>query len=115
MVANQEAITLKQNGEEIKIKGNLSDLTSFASSNPAQGEHNWVGIDIDTKLETIVGATWNGATLTQEDADEATGLGLPAGHIVYWHKADEAGVETSITIGTEEDEITYTVINDLTR
>lgn len=102
MVANQAAVTVTQNGDEIVISGDLANLIEFASSNPAQGEHKWVAVDIDTNLPSIVGATWDGSELTQADEDEATQLGLPKGHIVFWAKAD-ALVEDArvITIGLE--------------
>jgi len=44
----------------------------------------WIGIDIDTGLSTIVGASINNRELTEEDESEATALGLPAGHVVIW-------------------------------
>ena len=110
MVANQGAITLTQNGDEIVIRGALDDMVEFASSDPNQGSAKWIGIDIDTGLKSIVGATWNGYTLTQDDEDEALGLGLPKGHIVFWAKA-EALASTPYEIvmtaeGKEDSELT---------
>lgn len=110
MQTNNGAVTVEQSGDEVAVKGSLDSLVSFASSNPAQGEHKWIGLDIDTGLDSIVGATWNGYTLTQEDADEAAGLGLGAGHIVFWAKA-EAIAETpaAIAIGAEDEVVNLSV------
>ena len=108
MVANQEAVTVEQNGDEIVIKGVLDDLHTFASSNPAQGEHKWVGIDIKTNIIPLTEGTWNGSALTQDDIDEAAGLGLGKGHIVYWAKAD--ALPATITLGCEgKEDIELTV------
>lgn len=101
MVANQAAVTVSQVGNEITISGNLSELNEFASSVQAQGSHKWVALDINTGLKSIVGATWDGSELTQDDADEAAGLGLPRGHIIFWAKADALGTAREITIGAE--------------
>ena len=102
MVANQEAVTVAQNGDEIVISGDLQALNGFYSSNPNQGKHRWVAVDIDTNLPSIVGATWDGSELTQADEDEATQLGLPKGHIVFWAKADVLAEDARvITIGLE--------------
>lgn len=64
-----------------------------------------------TNLDTIVGATWNGSALTADDVAEATSVGLGAGHIIFWVKA-EAIAETprEITIGAENyDNVTIRV------
>ena len=117
MVANQGLITLTQNGNEIVIKGALGDLHEFASSDPNQGTAKWIGIDVHTGLKSIVGATWNGYTLTQDDEDEALGLGLPKGHIVFWAKA-EALAEEPYTIrmtaeGKEDTELTVSFEDEM--
>ena len=62
-------------------------MKTFASTNEAQGSAKWIGLDIATDLETIVGATWNGSELTQADVDEAASVGLGAGHIVFWDES----------------------------
>ena len=86
-------------------------MNEFASTNPSQGTHKWVGIDIDTGLDTIVNATWNGSALTQDDVDEAASVGLGAGHIIFWAKADEiVSTPRTIVIGAEgHDDVIITV------
>ncbi len=98
--ANQDAVQITRNGNNIVISGDLANLYDYPSSVQAQGTHKWVAIDIDTGLNSIVGATWRGEPLTQADEDEAIGLGLGAGHIVYWAKADVIAVTPdNIVIG----------------
>lgn len=109
--ANQDAVTVTSSGSNIVITGTLANLNEFASTNPAQGTHKWIGIDIDTGLETIVGATWNGSALTQDDVNEAASVGLGAGHIIFWAKADEiATTPRTIVIGAaDHEDVTVTV------
>ena len=65
-------------------------MNSFASTNPAQGSGKWIGLDLNTGRDTIVGSTWGDSyELTQEDADEAASVGLGAGHIIFWTKAED--------------------------
>jgi hypothetical protein len=86
--ANQDAVTVTQSGNVITISGSLDALNSFASTNEAQGSGKWIGLDLNTGLDTIVGAKWGNYTLTQDDADEAASVGLGAGHIIFWTKAE---------------------------
>ena len=102
--ANQDAVTVTQDGSDITISGNLSTLNSFASTNAAQGSGKWIGLDIGTDLSSIVGATWDGSELTQADVDEAASVGLGAGHIVFWGKAANLLAGRTITIGAADHE-----------
>ena len=99
---------IKGSDTEWVVVGSLEELKSFDSTNPAQGNGKWIGIDIDTGLNTIVGATWNGYALTQDDVDEAASVGLGAGHIIFWAKAET--LPKTITIGaSEKEDISVTV------
>ena len=94
----------------ITVKGNLDELNTFASTNAAQGSGKWIGIDIDTGLDTIVGAKWNKTyTLTQDDVDEAASVGLGAGHIIFWVKAET--LPKTITIGADGHEDAVITVN----
>ncbi len=95
-------MTVSQSGSDIVISGNLDALNTFASTNPAQGEGKWIGLDLGTNLSTIVGATWNGSALTDADVTEAASVGLGNGHIIFWTKAEViAETPREITIGAE--------------
>ena len=52
------------------------------------GVHKWIGFGVDTGLDTIVGAAYNGTELTQADATEASDLGLSAGEFVLYINAE---------------------------
>lgn len=98
---NQENVTILQDGNSIVIQIN-DELNEFLSTNPYQQDrdHAWVAIDIDTGFDSIIGMTWDGDALTQSDVDDANSLGLGAGHIVFWAKADViATAPRTITLG----------------
>ena len=99
MQTNNGAVGVEQSGNTVALSFDDDALVTFPSSNAAQGEHKWIGLDIATNLDSIVGATWNGYEMTQDDVDEAAGVGLAAGHIVFWAKADALPI--SVTIGAE--------------
>ena len=109
--ANQDAVTITKSGNNIVVSADLEALNSFASTNEAQGSGKWVGIDINTGLDSIVGATWNGYALTQDDVDEAASVGLGNGHIIFWTKADViVNTPKTIVIGKEGyEDVTLTV------
>lgn len=87
--ANQDAVTVTQTGNTITIAGSLDELNTFASTNAAQGSGKWIGLDLNTGLDSIIGVKWGDSyTLTQEDVDEAASVNLGAGHIIFWTKAE---------------------------
>ena len=106
--ANQDAVTVTQEGDVITVSGSLDDLEEFASTNPSQGTGKWIALDLNTGLNSIVGARWGDYVMTQADADEAASVGLGAGHIVFWFKAEE-GYSRDITISSGSKSITITV------
>lgn len=97
--ANQDAVTVSQDGNNIVIRGSLDALNSFASTNPAQGSAKWIGLDLGTNADDITELTWNGGALTADDVAEAASVGLGAGHIIFWAKAEQ--LPRTIKIGGE--------------
>jgi len=80
----------------------LATLNSFTSTNPSQGSAKWIGIDIGTDTDDITKLTWNGSALTADDVAEAASVGLGAGHIIFWCRADSIALTPkTITIGGE--------------
>ena len=84
---------------------NMNDLVEFASSDPGQpGLHKWIGLDIDTGTDDITQLTYMGSyQFTQADVDEATGLGLPAGHFVLYVRGEDLVENPKIITLTSED------------
>lgn len=102
-IFNQEHTSIVQSGDVITIYAD-AELKSFESTNPAQGSHQWIALDIDTRLGALEGVTWEDSyTFTAEDEND---LGVANGHILFWFKADEAPVtrkvnDTTLTFRVE--------------
>ena len=75
-------------------------LKSYASTNPAQGTHEWLGIVISTGEDSIIGLTFDGYTCTQADVDDATSVHLSAGDMIFWFKADKGS--RNIILGNDD-------------
>ena len=87
---NQAHSLMNVSGNKVLFHSN-EELISFDSTDPGQqalGPAQWVAFDIDTGLPTILGVRWNGYELGQVDIDEAESIGLGAGHIVFWARAN---------------------------
>ena len=108
--ANQDAVIISRNGNNIVINGDLDDLVATESSE-GMGTHKWIAVDIATNLDSIVGATWNGSALTNKDVADAAANQLGAGHIVYWADAEALATQSrTITIAKDGYEsVTLTV------
>ena len=97
--ANQDAISVEQDGAAVVVKGSLAALNTFASTNPSQGEGKWIGLDIETKANSIVDVKWNGSQLGAEDVIESASVGLAQNHIIFWAKAE--ALPRTITLSSE--------------
>lgn len=100
----------------IEVKVDVDALRAYPSSNPAQGTHKWLGLEIKTGLSTIVGITYNGDyVLTPADATEAASVGCSDGSFVLYIKAEVIAendrVITLAKSGYREAYITIKVIN----
>lgn len=115
-VINQDITNAIQSGNKITISEKADEQWGeYASSNPAQGTHEWVGLVIDTGEKDITKVTFNGELLTQADVEEAASVNAGAGKFVLWVKADDsASYPRNIVLGTEGKEdttITIEIIN----
>lgn len=98
--ANQDLVNIMQVGNTVVVYCNKAELNSFASTNPNQGTAKWIGIDLATNLNSIAGATWGNYVMTEADVEESASVGLGAGHIIYWAKADAIeAIPAEIVIG----------------
>ena len=77
----------------ITVTADVDDLEESESSAPGQGTHKWIGLGIGTGLSSVAKATYNGAPLTDADAQEAASVGLDqAGEFVLYIRAEEVAV-----------------------
>jgi len=90
LIANQSKVTdISIKDDIISVSVDVDELVAFPSSNPAQGTHKWIGMNITTGLPDITAIKYNGYQLTAADATEAAAVGGSAGDIVMWLKCDE--------------------------
>lgn len=102
--ANQDKLTVTKDGNvyTVNVAGGVNSLNTYASTNPAQGEGKWIGLDIDTGEKDITKVTFNGEALSAADVADADSLGLPKGHFVLWLKAEVVKINPrKFTLGTE--------------
>ena len=98
--ANSGHATVTIDGTEITITLNCK-VSELADANHGEtwGTHKWLGFGVRTGLGSVVGVkftddTGASATLSADDATEATALGLSAGDFVLYIKAEQAGYLT---------------------
>lgn len=84
---NQEHIAFAVTGNQLYMSS-TTELRNFEIIDGSGDNGEWVVIDIDTGLESIIGAFLGDQELTENDELEAAALGLSEGHIAYLVKAD---------------------------
>jgi hypothetical protein len=90
MTTNQSKVTdIAIAANIITVTVDVDELAAFPSSNPAQGTHKWIGMEITTGLPDITAIKYNGSQLTADDAAETATVGGSQGDIVMWLKCDE--------------------------
>ena len=73
----------------LTVTANVDELEESESSAPGQGTHKWIGLGIGTGLSSVALAKYNGAQLTDADAEEAVSVGLDQpGEFVLYIRAD---------------------------
>lgn len=87
----------------ITVTADVDELEESESSAPGQGTHKWIGLGIGTGLSSVALAKYNGAQMTDADAEEAVSVGLDQpGEFVLYIRADEV-VDTPKTITLKAD------------
>ena len=75
---NVATITVKQ-----------ADLEAFPSSDPNQGTHKWLALEIATGINPITNLKYNNSNLTAQDIADANATGCIPGAFVLYIRADE--------------------------
>ena len=115
--ANQNKLSVSTEGNiyTVKVAGGVNSLNSYESTNPAQGEAKWIGLDINTGEKDITKVTFNGTPLEAADVADADSLGLPKGHFVLWLKAEVVKINPRVitlgTAGKDDTKITIKVVD----
>ena len=91
LVANKEkvqSVTLAEG--VITVTVDVNELTESASSDPNQGTHKWVALEISTGISDITGVKINGAAMTEQDVNDAQATGCASGSFVLYIRTEEA-------------------------
>ena len=112
--ANQDKVTVSGTNN-IVITANEALSNILVPDHADWGSADWVAIDFDTGEDSIIGMKYinRGTTtvLTQEDVDDATTAGLPAGHLAVWVKvatAQETPATFTLDTGKKSIDVTIT-------
>ncbi len=110
-VINQAAATIsKVDDSNYKIEADFSKLVTYVSDDATQatlGPRAWLAVAIATGESTIIGTSFGGKELTEQDVTEATTVGLAAGSFVLWLQL-ENGTRT-ILLGRDGKYTTVTI------
>ena len=75
--------------EVIEVVVPVDELIAYPSSDPNQGTHKWLGLEIKTGVNPIAGVKFNDYELQEADATEATSVGCEAGSFVLYIKVED--------------------------
>ena len=90
LIENHSKVQAVIIGEDvITIIVDPDELTESQSSDPAQGKHKWLGLEIGTGISDITKVKYNGESLTSADATEAASVGCQEGSFVLYVRAEE--------------------------
>ena len=115
LVSNKEKVqSATLDDGQLTITVDVGELTESASSEPSQGTHKWLALEIGTGFADITAVKVNGTALTSQDASDAQATGCSTGSFVLYIKAEEV-LETPRTItlkaaGYGETAITISVV-----
>jgi len=86
----------------VTVTVDVDELTESASSEPSQGTHKWLALEIGTGINDITEVKYNGSALTDQDVSDAQATGCATGSFVLYIKTEEVA-ETPKTITLSAD------------
>lgn len=100
---NQSKVSIDINKltSTITVTGDINNLQTYASSNPDQGSHKWVGVGIKTGFDSVEGISVNGSVLDKSYDETAKVNGLSSGSFVFWFKADTDGSGRTLSLSKD--------------
>ena len=100
---NQSKVSIDINKltSTITVTGDITNLQTYASSNPDQGSHKWVGVGIKTGFDSVEGISVNGSVLDKSYDETAKINGLSSGSFVFWFKADTDGSGRTLSLSKD--------------
>lgn len=115
LVSNKEKVqSAVLDDGQLTITVDVGELTESASSEPSQGTHKWLALEIGTGIADITTVKYNGYPLTAQDVSDAQATGCSTGSFVLYIKAEEVAetprVITLSAAGYGETSITISVV-----
>ena len=117
LVANHsKVVSVVCENNVINVTVPLAELTAYPSSDPNQGTHKWLGLEVKTGVDSIKGITYCGSyVFNDSDVADANVTGCAPGSFVLYIKAEDVvnqpKVITLSKAGYEEVSITINVID----
>ena len=104
-----KSVEFKDNTATVTVK--LSDLTAFASSDPDQGTHKWLALEVKTGITPLTNVKYGNSALTAQDIADAKATGCSADAFVLYIRAEEVAVtDKTFTLKTNgNDDVTVTI------
>ena len=102
LVSNKEKASVSLADDIITVTVDVEELTESASSEPSQGTHKWLALEIGTGISDITLVKYNGSALTAQDVSDAQATGCATGSFVLYIKTEEvAETPKVITLGAD--------------
>lgn len=102
LVSNKEKASVSLVDGIITVTVDVDELTESASSEPSQGTHKWLALEIGTGINDITEVKYNGSPLTAQDVSDAQATGCATGSFVLYIKTEEVA-ETPKAIALSAD------------
>lgn len=102
LVSNKEKASVTLADGIINVTVDVDELTESASSEPSQGTHKWLALEIGTGITDITEVKYNGSALTAQDVSDAQATGCATGSFVLYIKTEEVA-ETPKTVTLSAD------------
>ena len=102
LVSNKEKASVSLEDGIVTVTVDVNELTESASSEPSQGTHKWLALEIGTGINDITEVKYNGSPLTAQDVSDAQVTGCATGSFVLYIKTEEVA-ETPKTITLSAD------------
>ena len=106
-----KVVSVSCNDGTVTVVVDPDELEASASSDPSQGTHKWLALEIATGVDSINEVCYNGYALTEQDIADATATGCNEGSFVLYIKAEEvfANAKTFRLSAAEHYELSITV------
>ena len=89
LISNKEKASVSLADGIITVTVDVDELTESASSEPSQGTHKWLALEIGTGINDITEVKYNGSPLSAQDVSDAQATGCATGSFVLYIKTEE--------------------------